>query len=106
MFKQIVVHKGRTNVVPVSLGYDVSTDTLTSEIREEAKISSTLIATWVVGFVTDGTDGEITLTLDDSATAAITQTKGYMDIKRVSAGEPIPVFDSPIEILFKWAVTQ
>ncbi len=31
--KQIVVNKGRTTVVTVSVGVDISQDTITSEIR-------------------------------------------------------------------------
>ncbi len=60
--QQIVVHKGRTTVVSVSVGVDVSQDTITSEIRDGKSQSADLIATWVVSFVTDGTDGALILT--------------------------------------------
>ncbi len=80
--KQIIVHKGRTVVVPVSLGFDVSQDIITSEIRVGKSQTSDLIATWDVSFVTDGTDGELVLTLDNSVTEVITQTTGYMDLKQ------------------------
>ncbi len=79
--KQIIVHKGRTVVVPVSLGFDVSQDIITSEIRVGKSQTSDLIATWDVSFVTDGADGELVLTLDNSVTEVITQTTGYMDLK-------------------------
>ena len=65
-----------------------------------------LIATWDVAFVTDGTDGEISLTLDDLITGAIFYDKGYMDLKRMTGGEPIPVFDRPLEVLFRGTVTE
>lgn len=103
--KQVVVHKGRTAILPVSLGYDVSADTITSEIRAEKDQSSTLIATWTVSYLTDGVDGELILTMDNSITGPIEKSVGYMDLKRVSAGEPLPVFDEPIEVLFKPSVT-
>lgn len=103
--KQIVVHKGRTVIVPVSLGIDVSQDTITSEIRRYTSQDSELLATWAVTFATDGFDGELILTLDNSATVGVTRAIGYMDLKRVSGGEPISVFEEPIQVLFKDSVT-
>lgn len=103
--KQLTVYKGRTNTIRISLGYDVSTDTITSEIRVEKDFGSTLIATWSVSFKTDGVDGELILTLDNSVTALIDKTTGYMDLKRVTGGEPVPVWDDPVEVLFKETVT-
>lgn len=103
--RQLVVYKGRTNVVPVGLGVDVSNDEITSEIRVEVDPTSELIAAWTVENVTDGTDGEILLVLDDAVSASIELSKGYMDIKRVTGGEPVPVFDEPLEVLFKKVVT-
>jgi len=102
---QVIVYKGRTVIVPVSLGFDVSGDTITSEIREGKDSASDLIAEWDVTFDSDGTDGEIVLTLDNSVTSLIDKTTGYMDLKRVTAGEPINVFDEPLEVLFKNTVT-
>lgn len=102
MADKIIIHKGRTNILTVSLGYDVSGDTITSEIRTE---SGTLIATWTVAFDGDGTDGELIFTLDNSITAAITYPNGLMDIKRVSVGEPYSVMDAPIEVEFREVVT-
>lgn len=101
----VVVHKGGTVIVTVGLGYDVSNDTITSQIRVDKDRTSALIATWDVSFATDGEDGELVLTLDDSVTSAITHAKGYMDMKRVAGGEPIYVFDEPLEVLFKETVT-
>lgn len=103
---QLKVRKGRTEIVSVKIGQDISADTFASEIRAEPEQSSTLIATWAVSFLTDGTDGELILTLDDVITAQITATSGYMDIKRVTGGEPVAVFDSPLEVIFEGTVTE
>lgn len=103
MSNTIVVYKGRTNIVTVSLGFDVSRDIITSEIRTA---SGTLIATWGVVFDGDGTDGELILTLDNSVTSPITYTTGLMDLKRMSSGEPLSVFDAPLEVEFREIVTQ
>lgn len=102
MSDKIVVYKGRTNVITVSLGINVSTDTITSEIRTEAGV---LIATWAVAFDSDGTDGELVLTLDNSVTTPIAYPSGLMDLKRVSGGEPLAVFDKPVEVEFRNVVT-
>jgi hypothetical protein len=101
----VVIYKGRTTKLPVSLDFDVSADTITSQIRTEAKPTSELIATWTVEFLTDGTDGKLILTLDNSITALITKHAGYMDLKRVTNGEPVAVFADPIDVLFKETVT-
>lgn len=106
MSNQVVVHKGRTNTLTVDLGIDVSTDTITSEIRSDPDVDSPLLATWVVAFATDGTDGELIFTLDDTYTSQITAASGFMDIKRVTGGEPVPVFDKPLEVIFRGTVTQ
>lgn len=103
--KQIIVHKGRTVVLPVSVGFDVSGDTITSQIRASRHHESTLIATWAVAFLTDGTDGELILRLDNSVTSVIDKTIGYMDLKRITGGEPLNVFDEPLEVVFKDTVT-
>ena len=105
MSSKIIVHKGRTNTLAVSLGIDVTADTFTSEIRVEPKQDSELIATWVVSKKTNGSDGELILKLDDTVTAAIKATSGYMDLKRMSTGEPIAVFDQPLEVEFRGTVT-
>lgn len=104
--QQIIVQRGRTIVVPVSLGFNVSEDVFTSQIREEIDPESELIAEWDVSFNTDGTDGELVLTLDDAVTTAIVQSVGYMDLKRVSGGEPLPVLVEPLEVYFEDVVTE
>lgn len=105
MSNEVIVHKNRTNTIPVSLGFDVSGDVITSEIRAEPKIDAALIMTWDVSFATDGTDGELILHVDNDATEDIKPNKGYMDLKRVTGGEPIPIFDAPLEVIFRGSVT-
>jgi hypothetical protein len=105
MSEPIIIHKGRTNVITASLGFNVANDVLTSEIRSQRTPSSLLIATWTITYVIDGLDGEIVLTLDNSALNNITVNRGFMDIKRVTNGEPISVFDTPLEVIFKDVVT-
>lgn len=106
MSNKIIVHKGRTNILQVNLGMNVSTDTFTSEIRAEPTQESPLLATWVVSFVTNGSDGKLKLTLDNVITDQIAANNGYMDLKRVSNGEPVPVFDMPLEVSFRGTVTE
>lgn len=105
MPEQIIVVKGRTTILQVAVGYDVSGDEFVSEIRAEIDRESDLLATWEVTFATDGTDGELILTLDDSETDDIEKNVGYMDIKRISGGEPFPLFNSPLEVSFQDSVT-
>jgi hypothetical protein len=106
MGNEIIVHKGRTNTLRVNLGVNVQGDTITSEIRSEPNVESPLLAAWVVTFVTNGSDGELILTLDNTITAQIEAASGFMDLKRMKGGEPIPVFDKPLEVTFRGTVTQ
>jgi hypothetical protein len=106
MSNKVIVHKNRTNIITVSLGTDVSDDVITSEIRSEPTVDAPLIATWIVTFKTDGSDGELILTMDDNETGQIKAMSGYMDLKRVSGGEPFAVFDQPLEVSFRGSVTE
>jgi hypothetical protein len=106
MSGELVVYKNRTNTITVSLGINVAGDVITSEIRAEPDVASPLLMTWTVAYATDGTDGELILSVDDNATAQIKANSGYMDIKRVTGGEPVPVFDRPVEVEFRGAVTE
>ena len=96
----LVVYKGRTNVFEVKLPYDVSEDVLKSQIRVGADSDTPLIAEWVIEFKSDGKDGSILIVLDDSAASVIGHTFGYTDIKRITDGEPVPVFDNPLPVFF------
>ena len=100
------VYKHRTNIVPVSMGFDVSSETITSQIRVDPDEDSLLIAEWTVEFVSDGTDGELTLTLTQTDLADVTQTRGWMDMKRDSGGLWFPVFSKPLEVFFQGVVTE
>jgi len=80
-------------------------DTFTSEIRTEPTVASPLLATWVTTFLTDGHDGKLKLVLDNSVTGSVAANSGYMDVKRVSGGEPLTVFDEPVEVAFRGVVT-
>jgi len=105
MSNEIIVHKGRTNIVSVDFGIDVSDSVFTSEIRSQPDQASTLIATWQVGFETDGSDGIVILTLDDLITGQIKSLSGFMDMKRVTDTEVFAAWDGPLEVTFKGTVT-
>lgn len=102
----VIVHKHRTNILPVQLSYDVSDMTMRSQIRKGLTQDTDLIAEWEVHLKTDGRDGALVLILDDSATSEITETHGYMDMKRISDGEPYPVFEEAIPVLFRNVITE
>lgn len=105
----VTVRKRRTNIIEVVLAYDVSQDVITSQIRKGQSVTSELIAEWDVRFKTDGTDGTLILTLDDSVTSTpkvVNAVVGYMDLKRMSGGEPLPVFENALMVMFKEAVTE
>lgn len=102
---QIVVKRGRVTKIQVSLGYDVSNDTFVSQIRSEDDSESDLLATWDISFLTDGVDGELVFQIDDSDRTLGDKSIGYMDIKRVSGGKPIDVFDEVLEVVFKETIT-
>lgn len=105
MSGELIVHRNRTNRVPLSLGYSVAGDTITSQIRTEPGATGAPLATWAVTFVTDGSDGEIVLTLLAAQVSAIAENYGYMDLKRVSGGQPLSVFLEPLRVHFQGVVT-
>jgi len=96
----IEVHRNRTNVHTVHLGFDVSDQTIRSQIRVGQDPSSELIAEWDVEVIGDGSSGELRLSLDNSITKDITHNVGYMDILRESGGEPYSVLEAPIQVCF------
>lgn len=101
----IEVKKGRTKTVKVSLGRDVSTSVFSSDIRVDRDKESALIASWEIVFDTDGTDGELVFTLDDSVTSEVEVNQGYMDIKEVKDGEPTNANYEPLEVQFVNVIT-
>jgi hypothetical protein len=102
---EVVVHKGRTNIVIVDMGMNISAETFTSQIRSTPNQDATLIAEWDVTFQTNGSDGLLRLVLDDLATSQIKATSGFMDLKRMISGEPFAAFDKPLEVTFRGTVT-
>ena len=104
MSDAVVVHKGFTNTVSVDLGIDITGETITSQIKSLPDQDAALIATWSIA-VDDAPNGLLTLTLDDVITSQITASKGFMDLRRVTGGEPVPVFDEPLEVEFRGTVT-
>ena len=99
------VYKRRRNVKTIDLGIDVSSDTFESQVRSEKNHTSALIATWDISFVTDGTDGKLEIIIDDASLLDVIQKKGYMDIKRISGGEPYPVFEGFVTVIFHEVAT-
>lgn len=99
----LAVYKNRTNIVQVSLGFDCSLETITSQIRSEPEQAAPLIVEWDVEFETDGTDGNLILTLTDTAVADIPYRRGWMDMLRMPGS--LPVFADPIEVEFRGTVT-
>lgn len=105
MHDQLVIHMNRTNVVAVGLAFDVSEDTITSEIRSDKDVSSDLLATFEVTYATDGTDGELLLILNENELENVTKTYGFMDLKRVAGDETVSVFLEPLKVFFQGVVT-
>lgn len=102
---EIVLFKNRTNRFKVNLGIDVSGDTFTCQVREKAIVSAPLIATATsVLPVTTGVDGMLYVLFDDNTLNAVTAKSGYLDLKRMSGGEPLPVF-APVKVKFQEVVT-
>ena len=102
----ITVFTNRTTVVQVALSYDVSSDTITSQIREGRSSDSAPIADWVVTKPNGGEDGELVLTMPYDTAKNITAKSGYFDLKRVSNGEPLPVFNVPFPVIFTECITE
>lgn len=103
---ELVVYKNRDNVFQCNMGQDVSTDTLTSEIRVEADPNSPLLGTFTITMGdAGGVDGEIVLTLLAEDLDAGDLREGWMDIKRVVGGRPYAVFDGALRVDFRGTVT-
>jgi hypothetical protein len=100
----IIIHRGRTEKVTIHLAYSVAGDQIYSQIRKGVSPTAPLIATFTEIDISE--DGRvITLTLDDSITGNIHTTGGFMDLKRVTGGEPVTVLDEPLAVIFKNVVT-
>lgn len=100
----IRIYRGRTARSTITLEYSVLGDIIRSQIRVAVNPTSKLIAEWDVDISPDGR--RITLTLDDLVTKNIVESGGYMDIKRVTGGEPVPVLDYPLPVVIMNVVTE
>lgn len=103
----VVIFRNRTTIVQVNLGFDVSADELISEVRKGKTTEDELIVAWDISFLTDGHDGKCLFKIDDSVVADVPedQVDGWMDVKRISGGEPLPVLAKPIKAIFRDVVT-
>jgi len=105
MATTVIVHKGRDVILPVSFPYDVSNDIWKSQIRRGTNPESLLLAEWSIAMNTDGSDGLLLFTLPSSVTSLITGKYGYMDIKRITAGEQYNATQNPIPVSFLPIIT-
>lgn len=101
----VVVYRGRETTINLDLNMDCTGDTITSEIRSEPNRDSNLIATWDVTVV-DASTGKYKLILGATASGQVVVDSGYTDVLRVSNSKPLPVFDNPLEVIFKGTVTE
>jgi hypothetical protein len=101
----VIVYKHVNNEITVNLGFDLSTNTIVSQIRTQPKRDAPLVADWEVEIV-DASTGELTLTMTETVSGAIDVEKGYMDILRLVGTEPYPVFDTPLEVSIRDVVTE
>ena len=100
MAKQsITIYRGRTNVIDVALGVDYSGDTFVSEVRERQGADSPIILTFTIDD-SDIANGNLVLTADDSITD-VPDASGWMDVLRISGGEPLTLFAHPLEVKFR-----
>jgi hypothetical protein len=103
---QVEVHRNRTTVHLVTLGYNVAGIDFRSEIRAGRNPTSRLIATWSIEIVGDGSSGTLRFSLDNGITKEITDNVGFMDIVREEGGEPYSVLDTPLTVCFLDFPTQ
>lgn len=101
----VVIHRNRTEILQVKLRWDVSVDEYKSEIRAGKHPNSEKLAEWEIDLLTDGSDGELLLKLDNSVTKNLAKGSAYMDILRISGGEPLPVFNDSIPVVIRDSVT-
>lgn len=81
VYPQLTLEKGRTNVLPVTLGVAVpeAGSALKAEIRTGPSEQATLVATWSIQVV-DAAAGEIVLTLTPAWADALTADTVYTDV--------------------------
>ena len=101
----LTIYKNRTNRVLFKSGVDAPEDEWYSEIRVGKTQDSDLIVAWTFEPVDGGDPGDFLISIDDSLLQDVSHSRGYMDIKRISAGEPLPVLKDIIIVKFKDTVT-
>ena len=99
------VHKHRTTELHVILPYPTENDIFTSQVRKGRSQATEVIVEWNVS-KSEESSNKLILVIDDELASTITETTGYMDIKRVTAGEPLAVFNDPILVTFKDVITE
>jgi hypothetical protein len=102
---KVIVYKNRSNTIIIDLGFDISGETYSSQIRSEPKQDAPLLADWQVAFFSDGTDGKLRLILTQLITGQISADSGYMDLKRVTGGVALAVFNEALKVEFRGTVT-
>lgn len=87
----VPVFRNRKTTITVTLNYDVTGETLTAQGRVSESPTSTLLVTFTV-VVDDAPTGALTLTALPAAIEAEADDHigGFMDVKRVSSGVPLP----------------
>jgi hypothetical protein len=109
---EVKIYRRMVNVVLLSFGYDLSGDIITSQIRRGRHVLTDLVSEFEVEFVTDGTDGDVRLTLDDSGPTSDIPGDlefAYMDAKRLMGGlggDPVPMFAGPLVVRFVDVLTE
>lgn len=105
MANAVIIHRGLTNTIPLVLGYDTTGDTISSQVRSGPDRSYPRLLNFEVTVV-DESNGEYTLTIDDTFTSQIVVDTGYMDVLRITGGEPVPVFEEPLQVIFMGTVSK
>lgn len=109
MYTPIIVKRGRTTTLQVSLHRDLSATTaeaFSSKIRAEDNETSPVLCAWQIAIKSPASDGILILTIDNTVASAVTRTNGYMDMKEVIAGEPRSVWNDPLPVVFEGVVTD
>lgn len=97
--QKIEVERGKTIILMVSLGFNVSESEFLCQMRQSESPESSLLATWAISFDTDGKDGELLATLDNSISSSIAMSTAWLFLDKVSESPPLPVFPEPLEVM-------
>ena len=92
----------------MNFGFDVSADTISSQVREQADHTSPLIFEWEVDTSEAGT-GYITLSYDDTDRdndQIAANDRGIMDIRRLSGGSAIKAHQGVIIVELEATPTE